>query len=62
MWVSHEIGVICAILTALVDYNSWIDTPKSQKLLKTLDKDVVLAEGKRVAIYIGLAAHANAFF
>lgn len=27
------------------DYNSWIDTPKSKKLVKMLDKDVVLAEG-----------------
>jgi hypothetical protein len=28
-----------------VDYNSWVETDKSRKLLKTLDKDVVLAEG-----------------
>jgi hypothetical protein len=36
------------MLTKIVDYNSWIDTPKSKKLLKTLEKDVVLAEGKTV--------------
>lgn len=38
------------MLTDTVDYNSWIDTPTSKKLVKTLDKDVVLAEGKTIAL------------
>lgn len=27
------------------DYNSWVDTEKTRKLLKTLDKDTILVEG-----------------
>lgn len=27
------------------DYNSWVDTDKTRKLLKTLDKDTILVEG-----------------
>lgn len=30
---------------AVVDYNSWIESPKGRKLAAKLDKDVVLAEG-----------------
>lgn len=28
-----------------VDYNSWVESDKSRKLVATLDKDIVLAEG-----------------
>jgi hypothetical protein len=39
------------VLTGIVvDYNSWIDTPKSKKLAKTLDKDTILVEGKGHAL------------
>ncbi len=30
---------------AIVDYNSWIESPKALKLASKLPKDVVLAEG-----------------
>ena len=29
-----------------VDYNSWVESEKGLKLANSLDKDVVLAEGK----------------
>lgn len=28
-----------------VDYNSWIESDKARKLVKSLPKDVILAEG-----------------
>ena len=43
-----------------VDYNSWIDTPKSKKLVKTLDKDIVLAEGKHAAHWYDMDDYTNA--
>lgn len=35
------------VLTALVDYNSWVESEQGLKLAASLDKDVVLAEGMR---------------
>lgn len=34
------------ICCSTVDYNSWVESDKGRKLTSTLDKDVVLAEGK----------------
>ena len=34
--------------TAIVDYNSWIESDEGRKLTSTLDKDVVLAEGELI--------------
>ena len=31
--------------SSLVDYNSWVESPKGLKLAASLNKDVVLAEG-----------------
>lgn len=51
------------MLTGLtVDYNSWIDTPKSKKLVKMLDKDVVLAEGKSTALGSNVGCYADENF
>lgn len=37
---------------AVVDYNSWIESPKGRKLSAKLDKDVVLAEGVCFLIHL----------
>jgi len=42
-----ELNVSRYLLTgSLVDYNSWVESDKGRKLSASLDKDVVLAEGK----------------
>lgn len=33
-------------MITLVDYNSWVESDQGRKLANSLDKDVVLAEGK----------------
>ena len=32
----------------IVDYNSWVESDKGRKLAASLDKDIVLAEGKKL--------------
>jgi len=36
---------IVRLTMLIVDYNSWVESDKARKLRKTLDPDVVLAEG-----------------
>lgn len=48
------------MLIVLVDYNSWVESDKGRKLAASLDKDVVLAEGRtQTRIVILLSHHTN---
>jgi hypothetical protein len=35
------------LTNSLVDYNSWIESDKARALVKTLDKDTVVVEGRK---------------
>jgi hypothetical protein len=36
---------VSSLTQNIVDYNSWVETDQSRKLVNGLDKNVVLAEG-----------------